>query len=190
MAKNWKTSEAVAAIKSGSTEDKMDIGKRFPLFSILAAQLNDAGVEFAKAVPDYVSARKIESVLKGDAQESPEDEEVESDAEPEVKEDKKPAKEVKEDKKKAGKGKDKKKESEEPADEDWDDEEEEVEADPYEGKSAKELYAMCMKKKLKVAPKKKAEEYIKALKAADKKKGTKDTKKEDKPADDDEDWDI
>ena len=76
MAKNWKVGEAVKAIKAGNKEDILDIGRRFPLFANLAAQTNEAGVALLDCVPEYVSARKIESVLKGDVQET-DDENVE-----------------------------------------------------------------------------------------------------------------
>lgn len=84
MAKNWKVGEAVRAIKEGNKEDILDIGRRFPLFANLAAQVNDAGVTLLDCVPEYCSARKIESVLKGDVQES-EDEGTEETPAPEKK---------------------------------------------------------------------------------------------------------
>lgn len=67
MAKNWKVGEAVRAIMAGNKEDILDIGRRFPLFLNLASQTNEAGAKILDCVPDYVTARKIESVLKGDA---------------------------------------------------------------------------------------------------------------------------
>lgn len=66
MAKNWKVGEAVRAIMSGNKEDILDIGRRFPLFLNLASQTNEAGAKLLDCVPDYVTARKIEAVLKGD----------------------------------------------------------------------------------------------------------------------------
>ena len=48
MAKNWKVGEAVRAIKSGNKEDILDIGRRFPLFANLAAQVNEAGVSMLR----------------------------------------------------------------------------------------------------------------------------------------------
>ena len=138
MAKNWKVGEAVKAIKSGNKADILDIGRRFPLFANLAAQLNDAGVQLLDCIPEYVSARKLESVLKGDVQPTEEEEETEVEE--------KPAK-----KKAPAKAKASKKEEE----------------DEYSGKSAKELYDMCKEAGLKVKPKQTKEVYIEALKSAE-----------------------
>lgn len=52
-------------------------------------------------------------------------------------------------------------------DEDWDDEEEEEEKDPYAGKTARELFAMCKERGLKTKPKQSAESYAKLLKEDD-----------------------
>lgn len=63
---------------------------------------------------------------------------------------------------------DKKGNTEDVEDDDWDDEEaEEPKKDPYAGKTAKELYAMCKERGIKVQPKKDAESYAKLLKKAD-----------------------
>lgn len=161
MAKNWKVGEAVKAIQSGNKEDILDIGRRFPLFANLAAQVNEAGVTLLDCVPEYCSARKIESVLKGDVQESTEDE----GAEEEVKEEAKPAKKAAE--KKAPAKKAAKKEVEEEDDE-----------DSLESKSAKELFEMCKEAGLKVKPKQDKSVYIEALNAAN-----------EDAEDEEEDWD-
>ena len=95
MARNWKFGEAVRAIQSGNKEDIMDIGKRFPLFLNLASQINEAGASLIDCVPDYCTARKIESVLKAgvEATEPEDDEDVEEEEEPPKKKPaKKPAK--------------------------------------------------------------------------------------------------
>ena len=183
MAKNWKVGEAVKAIKSGNKADILDIGRRFPLFANLAAQLNDAGVQLLDCIPEYVSARKLESVLKGDVQPTEEEEETEVEE--------KPAK-----KKAPAKAKASKKE---------------VEEDEYSGKSAKELYDMCKDAGLKVKPKQTKEVYIEALKSAENeveedddwgdeeeetpKKPAKKTAKKKAPKkeveeDDDDDWEV
>ena len=182
MAKNWKVGEAVKAIKSGNKADILDIGRRFPLFANLAAQLNDAGVQLLDCIPEYVSARKLESVLKGDVQPTEEEEETEVEE--------KPAK-----KKAPAKTKASKKEEE----------------DEYSGKSAKELYDMCKEAGLKVKPKQTKEVYIEALKSAENeveedddwgdeeeeapKKPAKKTTKKKAPKkeveeDDDDDWEV
>ena len=182
MAKNWKVGEAVKSIKSGNKADILDIGRRFPLFANLAAQLNDAGVQLLDCIPEYVSARKLESVLKGDVQPTEEEEETEVEE--------KPAK-----KKAPAKTKASKKEEE----------------DEYSGKSAKELYDMCKEAGLKVKPKQTKEVYIEALKSAENeveedddwgdeeeeapKKPAKKTTKKKAPKkeveeDDDDDWEV
>ena len=145
MAKNWKVGEAVRAIQAGNKEDIMDIGRRFPLFANLAAQVNEAGVAMLDCVPEYCTARKIESVLKGDVQES-------GDGDDEAAEEEAPAKKPEKEEKKAPvkKAAAKKEES----------------GDDLESKSAKELFDMCKDAGLKVKPKQDKSVYIEALKAA------------------------
>ena len=141
MAKNWKVGEAVQAIKAGNKEDILDIGRRFPLFANLAAQVNEAGVALLDCVPEYCTARKIESVLKGDVQEAAEDDEVVEEEASKKVEKKAPVKKAA-------------KKAEEPE-------------DGLESKSAKELFDMCKEAGLKVKPKQDKSVYIEALKAAD-----------------------
>lgn len=88
----------------------------------------------------------------------------------------KPKKETKKD----SKGKAKKAE---PVDEDddWDTEDEE-EKDPYEGKTAMELFKMCKERGIKTKPKQKADAYVKLLKKADAESEAED--------DEDDDWEI
>ena len=149
MAKNWKLGEAVRAIQAGNKEDIIDLGRRFPLFSNLAAQVNEAGMAIIDCVPDYCTARKIESVLKGDVQEAAEGEDEGAEEEAPAK--KAPAKtEKKAPAKKAAK------KAEDEADDD----------DSLESKSAKELFDMCKEAGLKVKPKQDKSVYIEALKAA------------------------
>lgn len=200
MARNWKFGEAVRAIQAGNKEEIQDIGRRFPLFANLAAQVNEAGAALIDCVPDYCTARKIESVLKGDIQETPEgegeEEAVEEEA-PAKKAAKKPAKaEKKAPAKKASKAK------------------EEEDEDDLESKSAKELFEMCKESGLKVKPKQDKSVYIEALQAveedADDEEDDWEEEEEEAPAkkapakkaskkapakkaeedDDDEDWDI
>lgn len=66
---------------------------------------------------------------------------------------------------------------------DWGDEEEE-EADPYAGKSAKELFKMCSDRGIKTKPKQSADAYVKLLKKAD------EAEAETEDEDDDDDWEI
>lgn len=77
------------------------------------------------------------------------------------------------------------KKEEEPVDEDddWDTEDDE-EKDPYEGKTAMELFKMCKERGIKAKTKMKADAYVKLLKAAD-------AESEAEEAEDDEDdWEI
>lgn len=84
----------------------------------------------------------------------------------------------------------KKAEPEEAEDEDWDDEEEE-EADPYAGKSAKELYKMCVDRGIKTQPKQKPEKYAELLKKADAEaEESDDDWSEEEEAEDDDEWEI
>lgn len=68
---------------------------------------------------------------------------------------------------------------------DWEDtEEEEKETDPYIGKSARELYKMCVDRGIKAKTKQDADVYVKLLKKAD---AEVDAEEEE---DDDDDWEI
>lgn len=67
---------------------------------------------------------------------------------------------------------------------DWGSEDEE-ETDPYAGKSAKELYKMCVDRGIKAKPKQSADAYVKLLKKADEAEA--ETEDED---DEDDDWEI
>lgn len=63
MAKNWAAAEAIEAIKNDDRAAIKDIGNRFPLFAHYAA-CNPS--EIVKALPEYLTVRKIEGILKGD----------------------------------------------------------------------------------------------------------------------------
>ena len=136
MAKNWKVAEAIKAVQTGNKEDIIDIGRRFPLFLAASVNVNEAALTILEALPDYCTARKIESTLKGEVQ----DDEDAGDTADASDEDQKPEK--------------------------TDKKSEKTEKDLYEGKTAKELYDMCKKKGIEVETKQKPEVYIKALKAA------------------------
>ena len=143
MAKNWTMSQAVKAILAGNKEAIVDIGRRFPLTAnaIAAMGNNEGALTIINALPDHITARKIESVLKDGVQES------EEEAEEEVVEEK-PTKKEKAAKKPAKKA-------------------EEIEEVDYSEMNAMELFKLCKKRGIKAEPKKKAAEYIKLLKAAD-----------------------
>jgi hypothetical protein len=77
------------------------------------------------------------------------------------------------------------KKEEEPIDEDdWDTEDDE-EKDPYEGKTAMELFKMCKERGIKAKTKMKADAYVKLLKAADA-----ESEAEEAEDDEDDDWEI
>ena len=82
--------------------------------------------------------------------------------------------------------------AEQNSDDEWDEEEQEVEKDQYEGMTAKELYKMCKDRGLSAVPKKTADVYAKILKNADEEAKKKEkTKVEDETEDDDDDdWEI
>lgn len=98
---------------------------------------------------------------------------------------KKSKKAEKEEPKKKGR-KAKKEEPVEEADEDeWDEEEDSEEADPYAGKTAKELYKLCTDRGIKTKPKQNADAYVKLLKKADEAE-----LEEDDTEDEDDEWEI
>ena len=77
MAKNWKVGEAAGAVKSGNVADIIDIGRRFPVFTATVAAATagdvDSLLKLLNALPEYCTARKLESVLKGDAPDAGDD---------------------------------------------------------------------------------------------------------------------
>lgn len=78
----------------------------------------------------------------------------------------------------------KKEELVEDEDDDWDTEDDE-EKDPYEGKTAKELFNMCTERGIKTKPKQKADAYVKLLKKADA-----ESEADEAEDDEDDDWEI
>ena len=93
--------------------------------------------------------------------------------------------EPKKETKKASKGKAKKAEPVVEEDEDdWDTEDDE-EKDPYEGKTAMELFKMCKERGIKAKTKMKADAYVKVQKAADA-----ESEAEEAEDDEDDDWEI
>lgn len=177
MAKNWNVAEAVDAILQNDKNGIADFGKRFPqatnVLTRIAAMSTDGGSalkEFAGALPERLTMRKIDSVLK-EGVEPVEDDEIETDEDedeaPAPKKAKRAAKSD-EEKKAAAKArrearKAKKAKEVEPEDED---EEEETEG-KYDGMNAVDLFKLCKKRGIKAAPKMKAAEYVKLLEAAD-----------------------
>ena len=94
MAKNWKVAEAVNAIRDGDKDAIADIGRRFPLFAVNAATVNDGAMGLIEAIPEFITVRKMESVLKkgvDDSEVESEEDEIDEEEE-EVKPKKKKAK--------------------------------------------------------------------------------------------------
>ena len=91
-AKNWTAAEAVKVIVEGKDFVAIaDIMKRFPMFAYYAMRVNEAGVTLLSALPEYFTARKVNSYLSGattdDADEALTDEEIdEADADDEEEE--------------------------------------------------------------------------------------------------------
>lgn len=198
MATNWTLAGATKEILAGNKEAIQDVGRRFPLTANAIASMgnNQGALTLINAMPDYITARKIEAILKDGVQESDDVEEVIETEEEDVKEEK-PAKKEKAEKKPA-----KKEKEVEPKEETADD------SVDYSKMTAVELFKLCKKRGIKVEPKQKADVYIKALKAADEPEDTDDwgedeeeekpvkkpSKKAAKPVkkeeEEDDDWDI
>lgn len=139
MAKNWTIGEAFKAVLEGDKEGILDVGKRFPLSCVMLAKVNAEAAVIFDALPENMTVRKLESVLKGDVEVSDEDDANEDAPVVEKKEKKEKAE------KKSGKrGRPAKKVAEPDDDEDFDDEdeddedEEEVVVKPKKNKKEKE----------------------------------------------------
>ena len=139
MAKNWTIGEAFKAVMKGDKEGILDVGKRFPLSCVMLAKVNAEAAVIFDALPENMTVRKLESVLKGDIEVSDEDDASEDAPVVEKKEKKEKAE------KKVGKrGRPAKKAVEPDDDEDFDDEdeededEEEVVVKPKKNKKEKE----------------------------------------------------
>ena len=210
MAKNWTLAEATHEIFKGDNKETIiDIGRRFPmLLTLVKGSLEGNKEDFVNlidAIPEYITANKVNTRLKADAKENESDESDESENVEEKVEEK-----VEKKGKKAAKKVEEKVEDES-----------ETEANEYEGKSAQELFKLCKKRGLDVLAKKNAKYYVEKLVADDssvddvddeddwgeeevakiEKKVKKPAKKVEKKAkkaepesesddDDDEDWDI
>lgn len=125
MAKNWTIGEAFKAVMEGDKEGILDVGKRFPLSCVMLAKVNAEAAVIFDALPENMTVRKLESVLKGDVEVSDEDD-ANEDA-PVVEKKEKKEKKEKEEKKVGKRGRPAKKVVEPDDDEDFDDEDEEDE---------------------------------------------------------------
>lgn len=200
MAKNYNIGEVVKIVAEGKDfEAIMDIGRRYPLLMNKVTKLvtlaGETASDFFSYMPEYLTANKVNKMIKDavideDAEEAEDTEEA----------DEKPAKKEK----KAKKAKKEEVEEDDAEDED----------NPYSGKTAPELYKECKKRGIKVAAKKDAKYYEKALLKADaadaeteeadedweeekpakpakkEKAAKKKAKKEEEEVEEDEDWDI
>ena len=92
MAKNWNVKDFAIAINNAETKKEAiaDAGRRFPLAanlisSIMATSAKESFIEFASAIPEWLTMRKVESVLKDGvsvSEEAPEEEEVVAEEKP------------------------------------------------------------------------------------------------------------
>lgn len=143
MATNWTLAQAKKVITEGTDLAAItDIGRRFPLTALAIAKIgdNEGATTIINALPEHITVRKIESVLKdGIADSGANDDDDDDDAE-DAERDEKPAK----------KNAKAKAETDDTADDE----------DPIT------LYKKCKKAGLKVAPKKSVKYYKDALKKA------------------------
>lgn len=174
MAKNYTPKELFNVIVDGTDIEALtDIGRRYPLLTVKLAKLAPVAgdvAEILSALPDYLSARKLEKTIRGGAPEAADEAEVEADTEDEAVEEEKPAPKKRGRKPKAAKV------------EEEDAPEAEAEGGKYDGIPAPKLFQECKKRGIKAAPKKPAEFYIKLLEEDDQSASTED--------DGNEDWEI
>lgn len=131
MAENYTAKQAIRILKEGTDVEAIrNIAGRFPLFALQAVQLNEAGVAIIEAMPDWMTARKINSFLyKGGNDETGEAEDNYDEETPNK------SKKPKDEEKKSKRGRKAKKE--EPEDDDEDEDEDEEEEAPKKSKKAK-----------------------------------------------------
>ena len=174
MAKNYTPKELFNVIVDGTDIEALtDIGRRYPLLTVKLAKLAPVAgdvAEILSALPEYLSARKLEKTIRGGAPEATDEAEAEADTEDEAVEEEKPAP-----KKRGRKPKDAKVEEEDAP-------EAEAEGGKYDGIPAPKLFQECKKRGIKAAPKKPAEFYVKLLEEDDASASTED--------DGNEDWEI
>lgn len=214
MAKNYTFNEAVKIIAKGTDLEAItDIGRRYPVLAhkiaVVTAKAGEEFVDLMGYMPDYLTANKVNTAIKAGIAESGSDEDAE-DTEAEATEDagedateataqwdeSMSAKQLWDILGKAGKRKLAK--STKKADlveackqafgaaTEAEDEAEDAEANPYEGKSAMELFKECKARKIKAAPKKPAKFYADLLLKDDAAKA----EATEAESEEDDDWDI
>lgn len=190
MAKNYTFNEAVKIIANGTDMEAItDIGRRYPVLAhkiaVVAAKAGEEFVDLMGYMPDYLTANKVNTAIKAGITESgsEDDEDTEAEATEDAGEDateataqwdeSMSAKQLWDILGKAGKRKLAK--STKKADlveackqafgaaTEAEAEAEDTEANPYEGKSAMELFKECKARKIKAAPKKPAKFYVDLL---------------------------
>lgn len=190
MAKNYTFNEAVKIIANGTDLEAItDIGRRYPVLAhkiaVVAAKAGEEFVDLMGYMPDYLTANKVNTAIKAGITESgsEDDEDAEAEATEDAGEDateataqwdeSMSAKQLWDILGKAGKRKLAK--STKKADlveackqafgaaTEAEAEAEDTEANPYEGKSAMELFKECKARKIKAAPKKPAKFYVDLL---------------------------
>lgn len=183
MAKNYTFNEAVKIIANGTDLEAItDIGRRYPVLAhkiaVVAAKAGEEFVDLMGYMPDYLTANKVNTAIKAGITESGSDDEDAEDTEAEATEDvgedateataqwdeSMSAKQLWDILGKAGKRKlaksTKKADLVEACKQAFG---AATEANPYEGKSAMELFKECKARKIKAAPKKPAKFYADLL---------------------------
>ena len=187
MAKNYTFNEAVKIIAKGTDLEAItDIGRRYPVLAhkiaVVTAKAGEEFVDLMGYMPDYLTANKVNTVIKacitafGSDDEDAEDAEVEATTEDATEataqwDESMSAKQLWDILGKAGKRKlaksTKKADLVEACKQAFGAatkaEAEDAEANPYEGKSAMELFKECKARKIKAAPKKPAKFYADLL---------------------------
>lgn len=188
MAKNYTFNEAVKIIANGTDLEAItDIGRRYPVLAhkiaVVAAKAGEEFVDLMDYMPDYLTANKVNTAIKAGITESGSEDNEEAEATEDAGEDvteataqwdeSMSAKQLWDILGKAGKRKLAK--STKKADlveackqafgaaTEAEAEGEDTEANPYEGKSAMELFKECKARKIKAAPKKPAKFYVDLL---------------------------
>lgn len=190
MAKNYTFNEAVKIIAKGTDLEAItDIGRRYPVLAhkiaVVTAKAGEEFVDLMGYMPDYLTANKVNTAIKAGITESGSDEDAEDTENEATTEDagedateataqwdeSMSAKQLWDILGKAGKRKlaksTKKADLVEACKQAFgaatEAEAEDAEANPYEGKSAMELFKECKARKIKAAPKKPAKFYADLL---------------------------
>ena len=191
MAKNYTFNEAVKIIAKGTDLEAItDIGRRYPVLAhkiaVVTAKAGEEFVDLMGYMPDYLTANKVNTIIKAGITESGSDDKDAEDTETEATtedvgedateataqwDESMSAKQLWDILGKAGKRKlaksTKKADLVEACKQAFgaatEAEAEDAEANPYEGKSAMELFKECKARKIKAAPKKPAKFYVDML---------------------------